>query len=373
MRTMRGLDEPPFLHVAEVIVAQVGVSLEYLTTRDSARTRGGHCVTHYNPVMLLAGDIGGTKTLVGLFARDRVRPILHETRKYLTASFGSFDEVLDQFTRDVQMPAEIDAVAFGVAGPVLHNSARLTSQQWDITVADITQRTGTPRVRLLNDLEAMAYSVEVLTPDEMVVLQEGEPNADAGAAVIAAGTGLGQAFLRRSNGRLVPSASEAGHADFAARNDREMAMVRMLRDEYGRVEVEEVISGRGLVNLYRFTHRGGECSVVESQTAIDAAAVSKAGLSGRCQSCAEALRMFVSAYGAEAGNLALRSLSLAGLYIGGGIAPKILPAITNGAFMEAFLDKAPMGALVSRIPVKVIVNSDAVLVGAAVCANELGD
>jgi glucokinase len=355
-----------------VIVAQVRVSLEYLTTRDSARTRGGHCVTHYNPLMLLAGDIGGTKTLVGLFTRDRGRPILHDTRKYLTTSFGSFSEVLDQFARDVQMPAEIDAVAFGVAGPVLHNSATLTSRQWDITVADITQRTGTPRVRLLNDLEAMAYSVEVLTPDELVVLQEGEPNTDAGAAVIAAGTGLGQATLRRSNGRLVPSPSEAGHADFAARNEREMAMVRMLREEYGRVEVEEVISGRGLVNLYRFTHRGGECSVMESQAAIDAAAVSKAGLSGRCQSCAEALRMFVSAYGAEAGNLALRSLSLAGLYIGGGIAPKILPAMTNGTFMAAFLDKAPMGDLVSRIPVKVIVNSDAVLVGAAVCANELG-
>jgi glucokinase len=321
--------------------------------------------------MLLAGDIGGTKTLVGLFSRDRVRPVLHETRKYLTTSFSSFSEVLDQFGRDVQMPGQIDSVAFGVAGPVLHDRAKLTSQQWDITVADITGRTGTPRVRLLNDLEAMAYSVEVLNPDEVVVLQQGEPNPDAGAAVIAAGTGLGQATLRRANGRLVPSASEAGHADFAARNDREMAMVRMLREEHGRVEVEEVLSGKGLVNLHRFTHRGGECPLREGQSSIDAAAVSKGGLSGRCQSCAEALRMFVSAYGAEAGNLALRSLSLAGLYIGGGIAPKILPAITNGVFMEAFLDKAPMRELVARVPVKVIVNSDAVLIGAAVCANEL--
>jgi glucokinase len=328
-------------------------------------------VTHYNPLMLLAGDIGGTKTLVGLFSPDRVRPVPYETRKYLTASFRSFSEVLDQFARDVAMPGEIDAVAFGVAGVVLRDRATLTSQQWDITVADITQRTGTRRVRLLNDLEAMAYSVEVLKPDEVVALQEGEPDADAGAAVIAAGTGLGQALLRRVNGRLVPSASEAGHADFAARTDREMAMVRMLRDERGRVEVEEVISGKGLVNLHRFTHHGGECPMREGQSSIDAAAVSKSGLSGRCQSCAEALRMFVSAYGAEAGNLALRSLSLAGLYIGGGIAPKILPAMTNGVFIEAFLDKAPMRALVSRVPVKVIVNSDAVLIGAATFANEL--
>jgi glucokinase len=226
-------------------------------------------------------------------------------------------------------------------------------------------------VRLLNDLEAMAYSVDVLKPDEVVVLQQGEPDAAAGAAVIAAGTGMGQAYLRRTDGRLVPAASEAGHADFAARNDREMAMVRMLRERQGRVEIEEVISGKGLVNLYRFTHRGGECSAIDPATSVDAAAVSKAGMAGRCHSCAEALRMFVSAYGAEAGNLALRSLSLAGLYIGGGIAPKILPAMTTGLFMEAFLDKAPMAALVSRIPVKVIVNSDAVLIGAAMCADEL--
>jgi glucokinase len=322
--------------------------------------------------MLLAGDIGGTKTLIGLFEPDAVRPILRETRKYPTASFRSFGEVLDQFSRDVKLPDEIDSVAIGVAGPVLHDRATLTHQPWDIAVTDITKRTGASWVRLLNDLEAMAYSVEALTPDEVVVLQEGERNAVGNAAVIAAGTGLGQAYLRRTSGRLVPAASEGGHADFAARNDREMEMVRMLREERGRVEIEDVVSGKGLVNLHRFTHRGGECSLVDGRTDVDpAAAVSQAGLSGRCQSCADALHMFASAYGAEAGNLALRSLSLAGLYIGGGIAPKIMPAMTDGVFMQAFLDKAPMRALVSRIPVKVIVNSDAVLVGAAVCAHEL--
>jgi glucokinase len=292
----------------------------------------------------------------------------------LTASFNSFSDVLDQFAKEVSLPTAIDSVAIGVAGPVLHERATLTNRGWDITVADITKRTGATRVQLLNDLEAMAYSVDVLNDDEVVVLQEGERNASAGAAVIAAGTGLGQAYLRRANGRLVPSASEGGHADFAARNDREIEMVRMLRDERGRVEVEDVISGKGLVNLHRFTHRGGECELIEDLGGSDvAAAVSRAGLSGRCQSCADALRMFVSAYGAEAGNLALRSLSLSGLYIGGGIAPKILPAMTNGVFMKAFLDKAPMHALVSQIPVKVIVESEAVIVGAAVCANELGD
>jgi glucokinase len=322
--------------------------------------------------MLLAGDIGGTKTLIGLFERDRARPIALETRKYFTASFSSFDDVLDQFAHDVSLPAQIEAIAMGVAGPVLEGQATLTNRGWNITVADIAQRTHAPRVRLLNDLEAMAYSVEVLNADEVVVLQEGEPDASAGAAVIAAGTGLGQAYLRRTNGRLVPAASEGGHADFAARNDREMEMVRMLREERGRVEVEDILSGKGLVNLHRFTHRGGECALIDNVPGRDAAAaISKAALAGRCQGCADALRMFVSAYGAESGNLALRSLSFAGLYIGGGIAPKILPAMTNGQFMSAFLDKAPMNELVSRIPVKVIVNSNAVLIGAAVSADEL--
>jgi glucokinase len=292
----------------------------------------------------------------------------------LTASFKSFSEVLDQFSRDVPLPQAIDSAAIGVAGPVLRDRATLTRRQWDITVSNITERTGAKRVRLLNDLEAMAYSVEVLTADEIVVLQAGEKNPDGGAAVIAAGTGLGEAYLRRSNGRLIPAASEAGHADFAARNDREMEMVRMLREERGRVEVEDVVSGKGLINLHRFTHRGGECPLVDGRTGADAAAaISKAGLAGRCQGCADALRMFASAYGAEAGNLALRGLSLGGLYIGGGIAPKILPAMTDGVFMQAFLDKAPMQALVSRIPVNVIVNSEAVLVGAAVCAHQLGN
>ncbi len=218
----------------------------------------------------------------------------------------------------------------------------------------------------------MARSIEVLTPEELLVLQEGTPDDEAGAAVIAAGTGMGQAFLHRRNGRLIPAPSEGGHADFAARTDRELELVRMLRDRDGRVEVEQVLSGPGLVNLHRFTHRGGECAIVDDLDAPDApAAVSKAGLGGRCQGCAEALRMFVSAYGAEAGNLALRGLALGGVYVGGGIAPKILPAIQSGAFMQAFLDKAPMTDMLTKVPVKVILNSEAGLIGAATYANEL--
>jgi len=322
--------------------------------------------------MLLAGDVGGTKTLLGLFERRVGRPHAIDTRSYETAAFGSFVEILDAFAHDLQQPIHADAVAIGVAGPVVHERASLTNLRWDIAAADVRSRLDTPHVRLLNDLEALASAVEWLTSEEVAVLQEGTPDTEGSAAVMAAGTGLGQAYLRRLNGRLVPTPSEGGHADFAARNDREMEMVRMLRDRHGRVEIERVLSGPGLVNLHRFTHRGGECAlVVDLDAATAPAEVSRAGLGGRCQGCAEALRMFVSAYGAEAGNLALRGLALAGVYIGGGIAPKILPAIKSGLFMESFLAKAPMSDLLSRIPVKVILNPEAGLLGAAAKANEI--
>jgi glucokinase len=321
--------------------------------------------------MLLAGDVGGTKTLLGLFERGSGRPVPVATQSYATTSFATFADILDAFARDAG-PFRIEAAAVGVAGPVVHEYARLTNVNWHVARDEIAVRVGGARVHLLNDLEAIAYAVEALLPDEILVLQQGEPNPVGDAAVIAAGTGLGQAYLRRVNGRLTPAPSEGGHADFAARTDREMELVRMLRERVGRAEVEQVLSGPGLLNLHRFTHRGGQCQVVDDLSAADApAAVSRAGLGGRCQGCAEALRMFVSAYGAEAGNLALRGLTLSGLYVGGGIAPKIIPVISNGTFMEAFLAKAPLVDLLAKIPVKVILNAEAGLIGAAICAQEL--
>jgi glucokinase len=195
---------------------------------------------------------------------------------------------------------------------------------------------------------------------------------DGNAAVIAAGTGLGQACLHRVDGRLRPVPSEGGHADFAARTDREIGLVKMLRERFGRAEVEQVLSGPGLLNLHRFTHHGGECAVLEGGAEEeDPARISRAGMSGRCQQCADALRMFVSAYGAEAGNLALRAVATSGLYVGGGIAPKILPALTTGGFMDAFLAKEPMRELLEKVPVKVILNPEAALIGAAIHAQTL--
>jgi glucokinase len=322
--------------------------------------------------MLLAGDVGGTKTLLGLFDPGARRPEPRAIHSYTTTSFPTFVDMLDAFSHDVGQPLRVDAAVIGVAGPVVHDRARLTNVEWHIAVDEVGSRLRSARVQLLNDLEAMAHAVEFLKPDEVEVLQAGEPDMGGAAAVIAAGTGLGQALLQRMNEGLRPAPTEGGHADFAARTDREMELVRMLRERHGRAEVEQVLSGPGLLNLHRFTHRGGECSVVGDLESPDApAAVSRAGLGGRCQSCAEALRMFVSAYGAEAGNLALRGLALSGVYIGGGIAPKILPALRNGVFMDAFLAKAPMVELLSKVPVKVILNAEAGLIGAAIFAQRL--
>ncbi|HET9268886.1 MAG TPA: glucokinase [Vicinamibacterales bacterium] len=322
--------------------------------------------------MILAGDVGGTKTLLGLFERAQPRPSQRHLFKYATTDSSTFGDQLDTFARDVGRMPRLDAIAIGIAGPVMGRVARLTNHTWMVDADKIAERMGAPVV-LLNDLEAMAHSLEVLTPEEQVVLQAGEPQPDGHAALVAAGTGLGEAALHRIDGRLVPAPSESGHADFAARSDREWELARMLTRLYGRATVEHVLSGPGIVNLHRFTHDGGGCTAVDGVAQSDQpAAITTAALDGRCARCAEALGMFVSAYGAEAGNLALRTMATAGLYVGGGIVRHILPAIQrDDSFMRAFRSKAPMEALQLRIPVKLILNAETGILGAAVRAQSL--
>ncbi len=316
--------------------------------------------------MLLAGDVGGTKTLLGLFEHADPRPVPIASRSYSTTAFGSFREILDSFSRDIPQPFSIEAAAVGVAGPVIARSAKLTNVDWNVTAKEIGECFSAPQAELLNDLEALAYSLEVLRGDELFVLQAGAPDPSGNAAVIAAGTGLGEALLHRVNGRLIPLASEGGHADFAARSEQEMDFARMLRGLYGRAEIEQVLSGPGLLNLHRFTHDGDDCSAVLGRAARERpASISETALSGRCSRCTEALEMFVSIYGAESGNLALRGMATSGVFLGGGIAPKVLSALQDGRFMSAFLDKSPMSALLSTVPVTVILAPDAAILGAA--------
>jgi glucokinase len=323
-------------------------------------------------LMLLAADVGGTKTLLGLFTSTGERPAPVEVRAYSTAAFACFDDLLETFVGEVPSARSPAAFTLGVAGPVVGDRSRLTNVPWTIDAAVLAARLTARLVALVNDLEALAWSLHVLAPEELAVLHDVPPALDGNAALIAAGTGLGEAILHRVEGRLLPLPSEAGHADFAARTDRELQLVRLLRARYGRAEVEHVLSGPGLVNLHAFTHQGGACEMVEGVAEADMPArISQAGLAGRCQGCADALRMFVSAYGAEAGNLALRSMATSGLYIGGGIASRILPALRSGLFAEAFLAKPPMADLMARVPVKVILNHEAALLGAACHAQSL--
>ena len=291
---------------------------------------------------------------------------------YRTSDFSNFGEMIEAFTKDVGTPFVIDAAVAGVAGPVGGGTARLTHGEWNVSAADIAARLSTPRVGLLNDLEAMALGAGVLGPGELVELQRGAARDDGDAVVIAAGTGLGQAYLRRVNGRMRPFPSEGGHADFAARTDREIELVRMLRRLYGRAAVEHVLSGPGLLNLHRFTHDGQDCQASRDLDEINApASVSRAALDGSCVACVEALSLFVEAYGAEAGNLALRGIATSGVFAGGGIAPQVLPALQDGRFIEAFRDKGLMSELVANIPVYVMMMPEATLLGAAVFAQEL--
>ncbi|MGE0704544.1 MAG: glucokinase [Vicinamibacterales bacterium] len=320
--------------------------------------------------MILAGDVGGTKTLVGIFDTAGVRPQPLAVRAYPTTEYPDLSTLAREFVREVSH-GPIRAACFGVAGPVQAKTAQLTNAPWRIDGEQVGRDLGVSRVTLLNDLQAMAYSVPVLLDTELHVLQEGQPQQGGHMAVIAAGTGLGESFVHNIGGRFVPSPSEGGHADWAARSERDIAVLRDLLHRFGRAEVEHVVSGSGLVNVHRVTHTTPCQIVLDDEDPEAPAAISSAALERRCQGCMDALEIFVGAFGAEAGNLALRTLATAGVFVGGGIAPKILPALIDGRFMGAFRDKAPFDQLVARVPVKVILNPEAGLVGAAVCAATL--
>ena len=350
--------------------------------------KSGHC--DYNlPWMLLAGDIGGTKSLFGLFSRAPERPASIEVGEFPTLDYEGPVPMVREFLKAQNVdPRRLHAAVFGVAGAVTDQVARLTNVPWLVDAAAIGESLSIRRVALLNDLQAMAYSIPVLERGELAVIQQGIAQPGGNAAVIAAGTGMGQALLHNIDGRFVPSATEAGHADWGARTPREIELLQVLTKMYGRVDVERVISGPGLVNIYQFTHDSfgtqpfvSGIARVPSRLCVGVgsmpdiaqlpARISKAALERRCAQCVDALDLFVAAYGAEAGNLALRATATAGIYVGGGIAPKILPALTSGLFLDSFHAKDPMNDFIATIPIAVILNSESGLLGAAVHANSL--
>jgi glucokinase len=342
--------------------------------------------------MLLASDVGGTKTLLGLFSTDTDRPQPIEVGEFVTLDYDGLEPIIREFLGAWKVDAStITAACVGVAGAVTDQVARLTNVPWLVDGEAVGSALGLKRAEIINDLEALAYAVPVLEPAEVAVLQQGIAVPGGNAAVIAAGTGMGMAMLHNVDGRFVPYASEGGWGDFAARTPRELALVGELSRIFGRVGVEHVVSGPGLVNIYQFTHASFGagpmitpnslapsqlCSGIGVDRSTQAelpAKIYQSAMEKRCPQCVEAVDMFVSAYGSEAGNLALRALATAGVYVGGGIAPKILPTLESGLFLEAFRAKEPMADLIAMVPVFVILNPDAGLLGAAVRAMELAE
>lgn len=325
-------------------------------------------------MIVLAGDIGGTKVDLGLFSRiDRAGPlVLREQARFASREHRDLESICAQFLKGRSLSP--GAAAFGIAGPIVSGRCEATNLPWVIEQASLARLLECP-VAMLNDLEATAHGIPELPPDQIHALNEGHEARGAARAIIAAGTGLGEGYMVRdvSGDHYVPSASEGGHCDYAARNAEEIEMLGHFIGRFGRVSVERVVSGMGILEIFGYLADTGRYEVPaplrETIAAGDPAAeISKAAERDRVPICVETMRRFVSAYGAEAGNLALKVMALGGVYIGGGIAPKILPLMSDGLFMSSFLDKGRFAALMSRIPVRVILNERTALIGAAAVA-----
>lgn len=324
--------------------------------------------------MILAGDVGGTKTALALFdlgvdARTPVREATLPSR-----DFPTFKAAVARFLSG-GAPGPIEAACFGVAGVVAAGRCVTTNLPWHLDEAELAAALPAGRVRLLNDLEATGYGVLALPPSALVTLQAaGSPPGNM--VLIAAGTGLGEALLIWDGARHVAVASEGGHVDFAPRTDVQVEVFRFLRKEFGRVSYERLLSGPGLLNIYRFLREQGglsEPAWLRERIAREdpSAVVSEVGLAAGHPLCVQALDLFASIYGAAAGNLVLTALAVGGVFIAGGIAPKIRAKLEDGSFMAAFLDKGRFSELMASIPVRIVLEPRAALLGAARVAQGL--
>jgi glucokinase len=320
--------------------------------------------------MILAGDIGATKTLLALFDDAGGTLELQRDATFPSPESASLEAILARFLGGTPTPVRV--ACFGVPGVVTDGHCETTNLPWTLDERNLAQHIGATRVKLLNDLEAAAYGMLHLQPQELAPLNKGAHSGHRGnIAVIAAGTGLGEAMLIWDGSEHLPVATEGGHADFAPRTDRELDLQRYLRSKFdGHVSYERVLTGPGLHNVYNFLRDSNFAPepawLAEELIAGDPSAIiAENGLAGGDPLCVEALDLFVEAYGAEAGNMALRCLAVGGVFLGGGIAPKLLPALCSGRFMQAFTAKGRFAELLHRIPVNVALNPRAPLLGAA--------
>ena len=315
---------------------------------------------------LLVGDIGGTKTNLALYSASNF--VLTIERNYQNKAFTSAEQLVRQFHQDVGFVAS--AACFGVAGAVHSGRCNMPNLGWTIDSEALSQTFTFDRTILLNDLEATAYGIASLKPNQMLTINEGVAQADGNIALIAAGTGLGEAMLFHTSNGYQVVATEGGHADFAPRSELEIALLHHLRNEYIHVSWERVVSGPGLKNIYDFLKNSGieiepEWLAGRFAQGQDASAIiASCALQNEAEICTRALNLFMASYGAEAGNLALKALATGGLYIGGGIAPKIIAKFHEDAFLSSFVNKGRFSTLLANIPVKIILEPKTALVGA---------
>lgn len=334
---------------------------------------------------LLAGDVGGTKASLAVYSRQRGlrTPVMDKT--LASTDFPDLTTLLLCFLREVDVPVE--RVCLGVAGPVVKGGAEITNLGWKVSEAELARNLGIREVRLINDLLALAYAVPYLQKDDIFVINQGETLPGGAIAIIAPGTGLGKAFLTWNGHQYCPQPSEGGHRDFAPNSPLECELWHYLSERYGHVSCERVCSGLGIPNLYAFLKERGYASesewlAMQLATAEDPtpiilqAALAEMNRDNREKTvglCEATLQLFLDILAAEAGNLALEVLATAGVYLGGGILPRILPALDRGRFMSIFCRKGRVSELLSKIPVAVILTPKAAVLGAAVCGLELGE
>lgn len=324
--------------------------------------------------MILAGDVGGTKVHLALYGFEYGKLAHVRDEKFPSREYGGLKEIVRKFLIESGDP-EVTAGCFGVPGPVRGGRLKLTNLPWILDSRELSRELEINHLFLINDLEANGYGIAELEPEQLYELSAGAPGSVGNEGLVSAGTGLGEAILVWNGKMHVPMASEGGHCDFAPRNETEIDLLRYLqRTLKGRVSFERVVSGQGLTNVYTFLRdvKGmeepdwlRERMLAEDPNAI----IGELGQEGSNELCAQALDMFVSAYGAEAGNLALKVLAVGGMYLGGGIAPKILKKLRDGAFMRAFTDKGRLSDLLVQTPVRVILESRCALMGAAAYAD----
>jgi glucokinase len=324
--------------------------------------------------MILAGDVGGTKVDLALYGFEHGRLTHVRDERFAARAYPGLEDIVRKFLIECGDP-EVKAACFGVPGPVRGGRLKLTNLPWVLDSRELSLSLKIEHLFLINDLEANGYGIPELSPEQIYELSGGAPGSVGNRGLVSAGTGLGEAILMWNGKMHVPMASEGGHCDFSPRNDIEIELLRYLqRTLKGRVSFERVVSGPGLTNVYTFLRdeKGMEEPdwLKERMLAEDPnAIIGELGEDGSNELCVSTLELFVSAYGAEAGNLALKVLSVGGMYLGGGIAPKILKKMRDGTFLKAFADKGRLSDLLVQMPVKIILESRCALMGAAAYAD----